>query len=190
MRLSFVLAALVPAALGLAACHDGPTLARPFPAATPLAQEAAVTDAGADVSTPDTSHLAAATADPRLPVVTVWKTPTCGCCNAWIAHLRSEGFRVDARNTPDLAPVKLQHGVPSGLGSCHTALVDGLVVEGHVPASDVKRLLAERPRGVRGIAVPGMPIGSPGMEVPGQPAQPYDVVAFGEGGQTVFASHR
>lgn len=177
--------------LALAACQEAPTLARTVSAPTaetPAALEVSAPEGA--VATPDTSHLAPATVDVSLPVATVWKTPACGCCAAWISHLRSAGFRVDVRDTLDLAPIKLETGVPSGLGSCHTARIGDYVVEGHVPAADIKRLLAERPSGVKGIAVPGMPTGSPGMEVPGRPADPYDVIAFGDGGQTVFASHR
>jgi hypothetical protein len=105
----------------------------------------------------------------------------------WVAHLEQNGFEVRTTDVPSVAPVKRQAGLPRGLASCHTALVDGYVVEGHVPADDIKRLLAERPD-VRGIAVPGMPIGSPGME--GRHPQPYDVLAFDEDGSfSVFASH-
>ena len=106
----------------------------------------------------------------------------------WVAHLEQNGFTVRATDVPSLTPVKRQAGIPRGLASCHTALVDGYIVEGHVPASDIKRLLAERPD-VRGIAVPGMPIGSPGMEGPNP--QPYDVLAFDEDGAVShFASHQ
>ena len=123
------------------------------------------------------------------PVIDVYKSPTCGCCSKWVDHLREEGFEVRTTDTNDLADVKASHGVPTQLESCHTALVAGYVVEGHVPASDIERLLRERP-GISGVAVPGMPIGSPGMEVPGTKAQPYDVISFDEGGRTdVFASH-
>jgi hypothetical protein len=103
--------------------------------------------------------------------------------------MREEGFEVRTTDTSDLADFKASHGVPRQVESCHTALVAGYVVEGHVPASDIQRLLRERP-GIRGVAVPGMPIGSPGMEVPGTKAQPYDVIAFDKNGRTdVFASH-
>lgn len=105
----------------------------------------------------------------------------------WVAHLESHGFRVRAIDVRSMAPVKRQAGVPRGVASCHTALVDGYVVEGHVPAEDIRRLLSERPD-VAGIGVPGMPIGSPGMEGPNP--QPYDVLAFDEDGSlTHFASH-
>ena len=98
-------------------------------------------------------------------------------------HLRKGGFTVDARDVPDVATVKRKHGVPAALESCHTALVDGFVIEGHVPADVIDQLLRERPK-VAGLAVPGMPIGSPGMEAPGQNPQPYEVIAFDQRGST------
>lgn len=120
-------------------------------------------------------------------VVTVYKSPTCGCCTAWVDHMRASGFRVAAIDTNDVDAVKRQHGVAAEHGSCHTALVGGYVLEGHVPASDVRRLLAERPA-ITGLAVPGMPAGSPGME--GPVSEPYRVIAFTRGGGTsVFAKH-
>jgi len=125
--------------------------------------------------------LASVAVDQSLPAVVVYKTETCGCCNGWIEHLRAAGFEVDARNVRDLMSVKRDAGVPGPLVTCHTALIDGYVVEGHVPVEEVKRLLAERPD-VAGIGVAGMPIGSPGME--GRNAQPYQVIAFDHAGQT------
>jgi len=123
------------------------------------------------------------------PTVQVYKSPTCGCCANWVAHLQQHGFTTRVTETDDVAAIKAQRGVPARVQSCHTAVVDGYVIEGHVPAADVQRLLKERPA-VVGIAVPGMPIGSPGMEVPGQKPQKYDVVAFDKQGQTrVFAAH-
>lgn len=128
---------------------------------------------------------AAVAADGQLPTVLVYKTPTCGCCNGWVEHLEAAGFTVDARNVTDIMSVKRDGGVPVAMSSCHTAIVDGYVVEGHVPADQVKRLLAERPE-VAGIAVPGMPTGSPGMEGPN--AQPYQVLSFThDGTPAVFA---
>ncbi len=119
--------------------------------------------------------------------VVVYKSAACGCCGDWVDHLRSAGFDVRVEDRDDLYPVKAELGVPGDLSSCHTAVVDGYVVEGHVPASDVRRLLEERPD-VAGVAVPGMPVGSPGMEGPRE--ERYSVVAFdGEGGRTVFARH-
>ncbi len=134
--------------------------------------------------------LATSQAAPAKAVVTVYKSATCGCCHEWIAHLEKAGYEVDAHDVTDLVAVKERYGVPQRLGSCHTAIVDGYVIEGHVPAADIDRLLSERPE-VAGLTVPGMIVGSPGMEVPGQPAQPYDVIVFDQAGNTaVYASHR
>lgn len=126
----------------------------------------------------------------KLPPMTVYKSASCGCCKNWVDHARSSGFTVRTIDTEDLAGVKAEMGVPGQLQSCHTVVVGNYVVEGHVPAADVKRLLAEKPA-VRGIAVPGMPIGSPGMEQgPVSGYQKYDVIAFTAQGRTsVFAKH-
>ena len=121
--------------------------------------------------------------------VEVYKSPTCGCCSKWVEHLEAHGFTVKTTNVEDIYEVKTTHRVPAAVESCHTALVGGYVVEGHVPASDVQTLLRERPA-VAGIGVRGMPIGSPGMEVEGVTPQPYNVLAFDTQGQThVFAKH-
>ena len=130
--------------------------------------------------------LAPSPAPAEPPVVTVYKTPTCGCCGKWVDHLRENGFEVRSTDVPDTGPVRREGGVPDHMASCHTAFVGGFFVEGHVPASDVKRLVDERPKTLRGIAVPGMPIGSPGMEGPG--ARPYHVIAVGTDGKaSVFS---
>lgn len=110
--------------------------------------------------------------------VEVWRDPNCGCCSGWVAHLRREGFAVDDRVVPSVAPFRRMLGTPADLLSCHAARVAGLAIEGHVPALAIRRLLAERPAGVVGLAVPAMPIGSPGMEVPGQPPDTYDVIGW------------
>ncbi len=128
----------------------------------------------------------AALADP--PAVQVFKSPTCECCAKWVEHLRAHGFAVQVTDVPDVGRVKREHGVPERLASCHTALVGGYFVEGHVPAEDVKRLLEKRPR-IAGLALPGMPIGSPGME--GPDPEPFDVLAVDAKGRArVFSSHR
>lgn len=114
-----------------------------------------------------------------LPRVTVWRDPSCGCCSGWVAHLRAEGFAVDDKVVRSLDAIRQGLGTPDDLLSCHVGAVEGLALEGHVPADAIRRLLAERPVGVRGLAVPDMPIGSPGMEVPGQQPDTYDVIAFG-----------
>jgi hypothetical protein len=132
--------------------------------------------------------VARAAAAAARPEITVHKSPTCGCCAQWVAHLRASGFPVRVEDHDDLSAVKRRHAVPTGLQSCHTALVEGYVVEGHVPADVIDQLLRERPR-VAGVAVPGMPIGSPGMEVPGRLAERYQVMTFDRDGHTtVYAS--
>jgi hypothetical protein len=128
---------------------------------------------------------AAGTAGPEM---VVYKTPTCGCCSAWVDHAKRAGFRTSIRDLPDLSEVKATFGVPAALQSCHTATVGGYVVEGHVPLDLVSRLLAERPK-MAGIAVPGMPAGSPGMEV-GNRKDPYDVVLFDRAGKTRLFARR
>ena len=120
------------------------------------------------------------------PLVTVYKSPSCGCCGEWVKHMRANGFRLDVKDVEDVTPIKRRSMVPDALASCHTALVGGYAIEGHVPASDVWRLLRERPR-VIGLSVPGMVVGSPGME--GGPPQPYATIAFDERGTRVFARH-
>lgn len=124
-----------------------------------------------------------------LPRMVVTRDPNCGCCGAWIAHVRAAGFPVEVVEAADLAPLKVKLGIPDALSSCHTAEVGGYIVEGHVPADAIKRLLADRPQ-VTGLAVPGMPVGSPGMEVPGTPVETYEVVLFGPQGQRAFARYR
>lgn len=118
--------------------------------------------------------------------IKVTKDPGCGCCEAWADHLRKDDFAVSVVESAKLNQLKARLGIPSDLRSCHTAEVDGYVIEGHVPAKAIRRLLTERPQ-LRGLAVPGMPVGSPGMEVEGQPAETYSVIAFGPAGQKIYA---
>lgn len=124
-----------------------------------------------------------------LPKMTVTRDPNCGCCGGWVTHVKAARFPVEVVEATDLAPLKTRLGVPDALTSCHTAEVGNYVVEGHVPADAIKRLLAERPQAT-GLAVAGMPIGSPGMEVSGTPPETYEVVLFGSGQQRVFARYR
>ena len=133
--------------------------------------------------------VATAQQKPSGPLVEVFKTPTCGCCSKWVEHMRANGFVVRTSDLNDLTEIKKSRGVPDNAQSCHTAVVAGYVIEGHVPAPDVKRLLSEKPA-IAGITVPGMPVGSPGMEYPGTKAQFYNVLAFDKKGATaVFAKH-
>jgi hypothetical protein len=118
--------------------------------------------------------------------IKVTKDPNCGCCDGWADHLRKEEFSVNVVEDTKLNQLKARLGIPSDLRSCHTAEVDGYIIEGHVPAKAIRRLLAERPQ-LRGLAVPVMPVGSPGMEVEGQPADTYSVIAFGPAGQKIYA---
>jgi hypothetical protein len=126
--------------------------------------------------------VAAQTSKPA-PTMEVYKSPTCGCCSKWVDHVREAGITVKVTDLSDeaLASLKDKHGIPRTAQSCHTGLIAGYVVEGHVPVAEVHRMLKERPT-VSGIAVGGMPIGSPGMEVPGRPAQTYNVVTFDKQG--------
>ena len=168
------------ATLGMAliasGCHAAPAPESPITAA-PAAPTA------------DPEGATAAIADSALPHVLVHKTPTCGCCGSWIEHLRDAGFSVEAQDHDDLGPAKERLGVPYGKGSCHTAEVGGYLVEGHVPAEDIKRLLAEKPD-ARGLVLPGMPVGSPGMESPDGFVQPYTVELVERDGSTrPWASH-
>ena len=123
-----------------------------------------------------------------LPRMTVTRDPSCGCCGGWVAHVKAAGFPVEVIEAVDVAPIKARLGVPDALVACHTAEVGGYVVEGHVPADAIKRLLVERPRAT-GLAVAGMPVGSPGMEVPGTPPDIYEVVLFAPGSQRLFARY-
>lgn len=118
----------------------------------------------------------------ELPGMIVFRDPSCGCCHKWVEHLQSNGFAVTVHDAPSMKAVKARFGVPSEIASCHTGEIGGYVIEGHVPAAAIRRLLVEKPQG-RGLAVPGMPIGSPGMEVDGRAPEIYDVLLFGGGGE-------
>lgn len=129
----------------------------------------------------------AAQAQAQARELVLYKNASCGCCGKWAEHMQRNGFRVVAHDVDNLASVRAKHGVPPTLGSCHTAIVGGYVIEGHVPADLVRRLLETKPAGVVGLAVPGMPQGSPGMESP--TPQRYDVLTFDAKGATrVYAT--
>ncbi|WP_018403607.1 DUF411 domain-containing protein [Marinobacter gelidimuriae] len=118
----------------------------------------------------------------------VYKSPTCGCCTDWIKHLEDNGFEVEVSEVDNVTPVKIEAGLTPALASCHTAFINDYVIEGHVPADDIKRLLSQAPQ-ARGLSVPGMPAGSPGMEM-GDRKDPYQVLLFNTNGQTrVFTEH-
>ena len=119
--------------------------------------------------------------------IVVYKSPTCGCCGKWVEHMEKAGFSVEVENMNDVAPIRRELGVPGRMQSCHTAKVGDYFVEGHAPADLVKRLLADRPD-IKGLAVPGMPMGSPGMEGPRK--DPYDVIAIGKDGRARIYARR
>ncbi len=135
--------------------------------------------------------LAAAFSAPALamaaaPVIDVFKSASCGCCTAWVEHLKTRGFQTRVANVDNPSDYRERGGIPNELGSCHTAMVGGYAIEGHVPASEIKRLLAEKPK-AKGLAVPAMPLGSPGMEGPRK--DPYDVLLVQANGSTKVFKH-
>jgi hypothetical protein len=137
-------------------------------------------------SLPPASTISGRARADTLPPVVVWKDANCGCCEEWVRHMRGAGFGVTVRDVGDMAVIKRARNVPDQLQSCHTAVMAGYVIEGHVPASDVKRLIAEQPS-AKGLAVPGMPQSAPGMD---QPGEPYKVVMFGTAtGDQIYARY-
>jgi hypothetical protein len=120
--------------------------------------------------------------------MTVYRSPSCGCCGGWIEHAKKQGFEITDVKTDDMEAIKKQHHIPSDLASCHTAIIDGYVMEGHIPADDIKRFLKQKPN-LAGLTVPGMPLGTPGMES-GDIKQPFDIIALGKKGEVeVFKSY-
>lgn len=178
MKMNACLPALALAAAFASACSPA---ASPEAATLPATVAESVS-AAAPVASPAVVDEAAPAAS-LLPKLVVHKSPTCGCCSAWIDHVEKAGYPVEVVNGDDLNPLKLAIGVPAGKGSCHTAIVEGYFIEGHVPVDDVARLLKERPD-ARGLTVPGMPVGSPGMEVPSGEVQPYTVYLVNKDGST------
>ncbi|MGH8085572.1 MAG: DUF411 domain-containing protein [Lysobacter sp.] len=173
LRHSAGLTILLAASAALAACDQ-----QPSPPSGSAATTSEAAPAAADIPAGD-----------ALPLMVVHKSPTCGCCGLWVEHMREAGFPVQVRDAHNVHPVKQRLGVPYGKGSCHTTEVGGYVIEGHVPAEDIKRLLAQR-LDVRGLVLPGMPLGSPGMEMPDGQTQPYTVEVVSRDGTTeAFARH-
>lgn len=140
-------------------------------------------------ATPVIGLTAADTFAATAPRIVVHKSESCGCCKLWITHLEKAGFKVQAIDESNMGPIKERVGVPYGKGSCHTGVVDGYFIEGHVPAADIKKLLREKPD-AKGLTVPGMPAGSPGMEVPSGQVDDYEVLLVAKDGSTsVYAKH-
>ena len=136
-----------------------------------------------ELASPPRDDAGAADQQPvRAAAMTVYRDPGCGCCEQWAALAKQAGYEVSLVDRTDMPAIKRQHGVPEQLAACHTAIVGNYVVEGHAPFPDLARLLRDKPRNVKGIAVPGMPVGSPGMEVPGAAKQPFNVMAFDSSG--------
>ncbi len=168
----------------MTACARAPEAAGSSPAIVASATAQASPATATPVAVPSVQRM-----DPSLPPMVVHKSASCGCCGAWVDHMRAAGFAVEVRNADDLNPVKERVGVPYGKGSCHTAEIGGYFIEGHVPAADVRRLIAEKPD-AKGLVLPGMPTGSPGMESPDERIEPYTVELVGrDGGTTAFAEH-
>lgn len=117
------------------------------------------------------------------PAITLYKSPTCGCCKAWAEIMQDKGYQVTVIHQPQWHEVKQQHGLPAQLQSCHSAIIDGYLIEGHVPERDIARLLKERPKNIKGLSAPGMPQHSPGMAAPGESYRGFDVVSFDEAGK-------
>lgn len=139
---------------------------------------------------PVLNHAALAQSQPGLPVLQVWKDPNCGCCKDWIAYLQADGFQVQVFDNGNTT-MRKRLGLPMAYASCHTGLIGGYVIEGHVNAREIRRLLAEKPKAI-GLAVPGMPVGSPGMDGPayGGRQDPYDVVLVQrDGSASVYQSY-
>lgn len=146
-----------------------------------LSRRQAVAGAAATIAMLVSSGAKATPPAPRE--MTIYRDPGCGCCLAWAAHARLAGFRTRIVDASDMASVKRRLGVPAALASCHTAVVGGMVVEGHVPIERIERVLRARPTGVRGLSVPGMPIGAPGMESPDGRRQAYQIFTFNAAGR-------
>ena len=147
------------------------------------------TERDAEPAAKSTPLQTAVEASRSLPLVTVHKSPDCGCCGVWVEHVRRAGFPVRVNDTDDMLAIKQRLGIPGEMLSCHSAEVDGYVLEGHVPVEDIQRLLAERPK-ARGLLLPGMPIGSPGMESPDGYRQPFTVALLGQDGElSRFTDH-
>ena len=181
MKLTILMLVLLPALFS--GCESSSTTTAP---ANTTTQQAPTISKPA--ATP-VANTASAKISSIKDLITVYKSPSCQCCSRWVSHLEANGFKVKAINVKDVIPYKKKGGVTPKLASCHTAFVNGYVVEGHVPASDIKRMLKEKPD-IKGLTVPEMPVGTPGMEV-GNKKDPYDVISFDKNGKTkVYKSYR
>jgi hypothetical protein len=175
--------ALAVAAVLLAACNP-----QADNASTPAASDLSVQTAASAQPAPSDSSVPVTPVNTGA-VMTVYKSPTCGCCKQWVEAVKEAGFTVEVHDVDYVEPIKDEAKVPADKRSCHTAIIDGYAIEGHVPPATIKKFLAEHPKAA-GLAVPGMPVGAPGMEVPGQTPDKYDVIAFQSNGEsTVYEQH-
>ena len=182
-----VTTATIASLMAMTACARSPGTATNIAPASVTTSAKSATVVAPSASTPVSADAREAVVNSKTMVV--HKSASCGCCGLWVDHMREAGFAVEVRNADDLGPVKQRVGVPYGKGSCHTAEIDGYFIEGHVPVADVRRLLAEKPD-AKGLVLPGMPMGSPGMESPDGSAQAYTVELVGRDGETTaFAEH-
>lgn len=182
----------IPLALTLAACSNGPSSGSPERSVSPSPNPVEPVEPVLTVAQQASQEEQIQAWEGEVLPITVHKTPTCGCCSGWVEHLRRHGFDVEVVDHQDLAPIKQQLGVPAHLASCHTAVVKGMFVEGHVPAMDIRKMVEVAPYSaaqIKGVAVPGMPVGSPGMEM-GDRLDPYRVLMVDETGEElVFAEY-
>ena len=151
------------------------------------AESAVAAESGAPAASAASNAIPASNVASDLPAVTVYKDPNCGCCSKWVDHMKAAGFNVTAIDTSDVGSVKQKYNIGASLQSCHTAIVGDYAIEGHVPADEIKKLLEEKPT-IAGLAVPGMPMGSPGME--GATRERYDVLTFDRAGRTTVYAQR
>ena len=175
--------------IGLAACggSDDAEMSADTESPKPVAEAAYAEEANNEVHASEAMQM-----DASSETLVVYKTESCGCCEKWVDHMKQAGFETEVHNVSqeEMSAMKTANGIGRDLASCHTAQIAGYLVEGHVPAEDLQRLLKEKPADVKGIAVPGMPIGSPGMEVPSGEAEPFETIVFDRSGKTkVFANH-
>ncbi len=123
------------------------------------------------------------------PIIELYKSPSCGCCSEWAKIMEQKGYQINVHHRSDWTDIKQAHKMPLQLQSCHSAIIDGYLIEGHVPEKDIARLLKERPANIKGLAAPGMPMHSPGMAAPGQPYKDFDVLAFSEEGLSIYQKY-
>jgi hypothetical protein len=177
MKLALAVAAVVLAACSPQADHTSTPATSDLSVQSVQSAPSAMSDTSAPVTPVKTGA-----------VMTVYKSPTCGCCKKWVDAVKEAGFTVEVHDVDNVEPIKDEAGVPADKRSCHTAIIGGYAIEGHVPPATIKKFLAEHPKAA-GLAAPGMPVGAPGMEMPGQAPDKYDVIAFQANGESTVYEH-